>query len=1102
MPKGYNTRAFASELPELEKRIEESWLVQQVFERSLEQTKSGDPYILYDGPPFATGLPHYGHMLAHAIKDVVPRYQTMRGRYVERRFGWDCHGVPIEADVENQYQQESKTFDRNSAAGIAEFNERCRTTVMRYAQEWRATESRVGRFVDMDNDYKTMNPEFMESVWAVFKQLYKRDLVYKGYRVVAYSPKLRTSLSDFEAKSNYQTIRDPSVVVSFPLLENPDVSLLVWTTTPWTLITNAAIAIKRDIQYVQIETTDHKLFIVSLAAAKRYFSPENIISQVIVNFDDLLGKHYKPLFEVMDAEEKAKSFKLVESAHVTEDNGTGLVHISPAFGEDDFEIGQKHNLPQLDFFDEEGHFKSLPNHAERPDTQTRLFTDLEDVDFKSADKLILAFLKANSRLFLNQTFEHQYPCCWRTQGPLMYRAIPAWYVNVTTIKDRMIQNNQKINWYPDFVGQKRFAEWLKNAHDWNVSRNRYWGTPIPIWVNVEDENDIIVVGSIDELKELSGEQDISDLHSHKIDHLRIRIGDKIYKRVPEVFDCWFESGSMPYAQKSYLFDNDDAFLKTSFPANFIAEGLDQTRGWFYTLLILSTALFDRPPFENCVVNGILLGNDGKKMSKSKRNFPALDKVFDTYGADALRYVLLGSPATQAQELSVTDGLFHNAAKELLIPITNIYTFFALAANKYQVTINEIFDGSRIPTNPLDAWLIHQTESFKKEMTDHLDKYNLIAACSTLKHYVQNVSRWYIRNIKIFLANDAPAEREMHLQCLHFALDTLSKCAAPIIPFITDAVFKELYGQEKSVHLEQWPSPLTPRCLLAVEHQGKAIEKVREIAGLVYTLREKKTLSLRQPLSTLYLDSSLRSDLTPYEELIRQVANVQYIEWSEADAQFDTRVKLEAKVLGPRLGQKLKEIQLAVSNGSYALDGDSLTVCNVTLNAQKGEFSVYKEAKKDTAAESSLTTWVALNTELTPELKHAAACRSLEREIMKIRKRLGLQHGDRVELFLTEALNQLLSDNERDEILAKTGSVLLREQRSEPASAFSSISRLTPFVDCTGEIYVYILSNSYRPGSPSSTGVFASSRTQNIEPPGVLLADADTEEASLSFESTH
>lgn len=676
-------------------------------------------YTFYDGPPFATGLPHYGHLLASTIKDVIPRYWSMKGFHVERRFGWDTHGLPIEHEIDKKFNISGKQAVMEM--GLDKYNDECRAIVMRYATEWRTTIERLGRWIDFDNDYKTMNLTFMESEWWAFKQLFDKGKVYQGHRVMPYSTVLTTALSNFEANQNYQDVTDPAVVVSFPLVEDPKTKLLAWTTTPWTLPTNLGLCVHPEFEYVKIldeKSGDHYVLLEKLLSTL-YKDPKKAKFKVVekIKGKDMLGWKYEPLFDYYYEEFKDVAFKVLNGTYVTDDSGTGIVHQAPAFGEDDFSIATEAGIvtesrPPPDPLDETARYLAKVK-------------DFEGMHVKEADKHIVKALKNKGRLVVESQLRHSYPMCPRSDTPLIYRAVPSWFIRIPEIVPKMLQNIESSHWVPSFVKERRFANWIANARDWNVSRNRYWGTPIPIWSS-DDGEERICIGSVEELKELSGYKgDITDIHRDKIDHLTIpsKKGKGELKRVEEVFDCWFESGSMPFASQHYPFENVEKFQK-SFPGNFIAEGLDQTRGWFYTLVVLGTHLFDKMPFQNCVVNGIVLAEDGKKMSKRLKNYPDPSIVMEKYGSDALRLYLINSPVVRAEPLRFKETGVREVVQKVLLPLWNSYNFFAaqVALLKKVEDVDYLWDTTMEATNTnvMDKWILASCQSLLEYVNQEMN----------------------------------------------------------------------------------------------------------------------------------------------------------------------------------------------------------------------------------------------------------------------------------------------------------------------------------------------------------------------------------------------
>lgn len=700
--------------PQTEEEILELWKKIDAFQESLRQSASENRphYIFYDGPPFATGLPHYGHILAGTIKDIVPRWAHMSGFHVERRFGWDTHGLPVEYEIDKKL--EIKGVDDVHKMGIRTYNDHCRGIVMKYADEWETIIGRVGRWVDFKNDYKTLYPSFMESVWWVFRQVFDKGLVYNGVKVMPYSSACSTPLSNFESGQNYKDVVDPAVVVSFPLVDDPEVSLLAWTTTPWTLPSNLLLCANPKLEYVKIQDkkTGKKYILLESRLDVLYKKPAaecDILEKFVGK--QLEGKHYEPIFGYFaEYGRSVKAFVVATDDYVTSDSGTGIVHCAPYFGEDDYRVALKFNVVTKD--------GKVICPLDSNCRFTEPVTDYLGVHVKDADKAIIKKLKADGRLIKDGTVKHSYPFCWRSDTPLIYRAVPSWFIRVEEMSQKLVETNKETYWVPDFIKEKRFGNWLKDARDWAVSRNRFWGTPIPLWVS-EDLQEIVCIGSIAELEQLSGAK-ITDLHRENIDPITIPSkipGNPPLKRVSEVFDCWFESGSMPYAQSHYPFENKELF-EQNFPADFIAEGVDQTRGWFYTLLVLSTILFERPPFQNLIANGMVLAADGQKMSKRKKNYPDPIDVVSKYGADALRLYLINSPVVRAENLRFREEGVRDILKDVFLPWFNAYRFLVQNIQIYEQSnpgVKFVFDKRKsvVSENVMDRWILSFTQSLFK-----------------------------------------------------------------------------------------------------------------------------------------------------------------------------------------------------------------------------------------------------------------------------------------------------------------------------------------------------------------------------------------------------
>lgn len=759
--------------PKQEENILELWSEIKTFETQLKRTENLPEYVFYDGPPFATGLPHYGHILAGTIKDIVTRYQSMTGHHVTRRFGWDCHGLPVEHEIDKKLG--IQTREDVLKMGIDKYNEECRSIVTRYVEEWEKIITRTGRWIDFRNDYKTMDLKFMESVWWVFAQLFEKGLVYRGFKVMPYSTGCKTPLSNFEANSNYKDVPDPELIVSFPIVGDPDkAAFLAWTTTPWTLPSNLALCVNANFVYVKVRNKySGKVYVV--AESRLSELPTEKPKQVVTNgsSDDLkhsnpkskgssggktkgevefevvekilgaslVGRKYEPLFNYF-MEFSDAAFRVLSDNYVTDDSGTGIVHCAPAFGEDDYRVCVENQIIDkgedlIVAVDDDGCF-------------TGRITDFSGRYVKDADKDIIEAIKRKGRLIKSGRFTHSYPFCWRSDTPLIYRAVPSWFVKVENLKEQLLENNKQTYWVPDFVKEKRFHNWLENARDWAISRSRFWGTPLPLWIS-EDGEEKIVMDSIEKLEKLSGVK-VTDLHRHKIDHITIPSSRGpefgVLRRVDDVFDCWFESGSMPYAYIHYPFENFELF-ENNFPGHFVAEGLDQTRGWFYTLMVLSTALFGKPAFRNLICNGLVLAEDGKKMSKRLKNYPSPTEVIDEYGADALRLYIINSPVVRAEPLRFKKEGVHGVVKGVFLPWYNAYRFLVQNARRLEVEGVGPFipiDGVTLQksSNVLDQWINSATQSLVHFVRQEMDAYRLYTVVPYLVKFLDYLTNTYVR----------------------------------------------------------------------------------------------------------------------------------------------------------------------------------------------------------------------------------------------------------------------------------------------------------------------------------------------------------------------
>lgn len=974
--------------PELEHEILKFWQESGIFEKSLQQRKGNDEFVFYDGPPFATGLPHYGHLLAGTIKDVVPRYQTMRGKYVERRFGWDCHGLPVENEMEKQLKLTSKRDIE--AYGIDKFNEACRSIVLRYTSEWEKIVNRMGRWVDFRNGYRTMDRNFMESIWWVFKQLWDKGLIYEGYKILPYCPRCATPLSNFEANQGYKDVVDPAITIRFKAKGEKNTYFLAWTTTPWTLPSNLALTVGPDIDYVKVEDGED-FYILAAARVNSYYKEEpKIVWQGKGN--ELVGKRYEPLFPYFENLAKQGAFQVLSAGFVSTEDGTGIVHTAPGFGEDDNAVCKAAGLPEVCPVDGECCFT-----AEVPDYQGR--------PVKSTDKDIIQRLKNEGKLIHLGQIKHSYPHCWRDDGPLIYRALSTWFVKVENIKDKMVANNQLINWVPAHLRNGRFGKWLENARDWAISRNRYWGTPLPIWRN--EEGEVIVVGSAGELEQLTGKK-IDDLHKHFMDKIEIPspTGKSPLKRVPEVFDCWFESGSMPYAQQHYPFENKQHF-EDNFPADFIAEGLDQTRGWFYTLVVLATALFDRPPFRNVVVNGLVLADNGQKMSKRLRNYPDPMVIVDTYGADAVRLFMLGSQVVRAEDLRFSEAGVKEVLRNIMIPMWNALAFFTTYANvdHYNPGLGEVKPPKQT-ANLLDKWILSSASQMVEEIRNELDAYNLQKAANRFTRFINDLTNWYIRRSRRrFWKSNDDADKQEAYATLHYVLLTFAKTAAPFIPFTTEAIYRALrtQGMPESVHLCDYPEPADCRDEYLEQQMALTMSAVSQGRFL----RTANNLKVRQPLSRALLVAANPQAKQMLEEtagIIAEELNVKSVEFSDDEAALVHRsCKPNFKVLGSRLGKNMKSAAAIISafsdqEISKILKGDDEVITlpdGSTAAISANDLIIQREEKPGLVASSENGVTIALAIDLTPELIQEGFARELVSRIQNLRKESMFEVTDRI-----------------------------------------------------------------------------------------------------------
>ncbi|UAT43309.1 isoleucine--tRNA ligase [Anaplasmataceae bacterium AB001_6] len=995
------------DLSAVDKEILNYWQNNDTFRKSVERNNESE-FIFYDGPPFANGLPHYGHLLTGFIKDAIARFQTMQGKKVNRRFGWDCHGLPAEMGAEKELNISGRKAIENF--GIEKFNEHCRSSVMQYTNNWKEYVIRQARWVDFDNSYKTMDLNFMESVIWAFKELYKKGLIYESKKVVPYSWKCQTPLANFETKMDncYRAKTSKAITVALKLKNIPkslinvcsECYLLAWTTTPWTLPSNLMLAIGKDIKYAA-KIEDNKAFISSA----NYIKDDTKI--VEIDYQELINLEYEPLFTYF--KDNTNSFRVTEADFVTESDGTGIVHIAPGFGEDDFELCKKKNVNAVCPIDEGGIF-------------TKEVSDFKGRQVFECEEDIIAYLKQRGNLIKIESYVHNYPHCWRTDTPLIYRTISSWYLKVENIKDQMVQLNQEINWIPGHIKDGMFGKWLENARDWAISRNRFWGTPIPIWKSDNDKYPRIdVYGSIAEL-EKDFNIKVDDLHKHVIDKLTRPnpddpSGESKMVRIPEVFDCWFESGSMPYAQNHYPFENKEWFEK-NFPADFITEYISQTRGWFYTLLVLSVALFNKIPFKNCICHGVVLDAQGQKLSKRLNNYPDPIEMFNKYGSDPLRFLMLSSPVSNSGNLLIDkDGkMIQDVSRLIIKPLWNAYHFFSMYANSDEITNVQVIDNSM---NEMDNYILCKAKIFIKKVNQNLNDYHTVDACHAIDIFLDVLNNWYIRrNRSRFWKKEHDQDKKDAYNTLYTVITVLCKTIAPLLPVVSEKIWLGL-GNRDSVHLERSVENID-----LTEEQCSTIAKidlVKDICQFGLSLRNKHKIRIRHPLQRMSIFYEDHEDITKYKDIIEQELNVKSVDFAEDYSSIATRViKLNFPVLGKKFPEKVKVLQKELKAGNYEIVDDHLKIANTLLSADTFEKKI--KVNHENAISIDKTNIVLyLDTEITPQLELEGKARDFIRFIQQARKEANLEITQKITIQINNADQKLLQSikNWEQEILEQT-----------------------------------------------------------------------------------
>ncbi len=1066
------------------------WNEIKAFEQQLEKTKNNPHYTFYDGPPFATGTPHYGHICAGTIKDVITRYASMNGFHVERKFGWDCHGLPVEYEIDKKLG--IKNRNEILEMGIDKYNQECRSIVMRYSSEWRDVVNRLGRWIDFDDDYKTMDRSFMESVWWVFRQIFDKGLVYRGCKIMPYSTKCLTVLSNFEASQKYRNIQDPSVVISFPLKDDPEVSFLAWTTTPWTLPSNLALAVNPNFTYVKIKDLKRKrVFIMAKCRLVELFKTGAEFSdceggttqnknnkknnkkkkkkkknkkknqekkegkdikekkeqkelenefEILEEYKgkDLEGKEYEPLFNYYYDKMKPKGcFKVVCGDYVTSDSGTGIVHTAPAFGEEDYRVCRKYKI-----IAPEDPCVSINESGEFID----LIEKFKGMYIKDADPLIMEDLKSRQRLIKKATITHSYPMCWRSGSPLIYKAVSTWFIRVEALKEKLLVNNLKSRWVPEFAQTGRFQKWLENVNDWCFSRNRFWGNPIPLWVS-EDFEEIVCVGSVEELKKLANIPDdvkIDDLHRENLDHITIpsKKGKGTLRRIDETFDCWFESGSMPYASIGYPFKiNEEEFLKR-FPADFIGEGLDQTRGWFYTLNVIGTALFDTCPYKNLIVNGIVCAKDGEKMSKSKKNYPDPMIVVNELGADPLRLYLMNSPLVKGQELSFKEAGIKAVVKDIFFPWYYLCSLLLQEINRYENLTQTKFEykeelftenSSYEFENLLDKWILAKTQSLLGFVRQEFDHYRLSTVLKQKLKYLDHLGNWYVNMNKLrFRGENGPQDAYLAINVFFYCFFSSITMMAPYVPFIVEYFYQDMKKvindksklNEQSIHFLRIPHPIKK---FEDSNLVDAVEVFQKLMSSMRKERELKKVNKKQPLSEISIfprNKELMSNLQKLETYIQEQGNLVKVNFSnDYEKYMKFNLLPNFAVLSSELGSKLRVVvplikKLNEDQVKQFLKDKTLTLKynfngqeeSITLDEERVLFkstliAQSKDENKVIAGEVDFA--YEMDFTITPELKLKGVAREVINRIQRSRKSAGVKIQDRIVISIKLADEQKL-----------------------------------------------------------------------------------------------
>ena len=1017
--------------PEMEKEIIAYWEKEKTFQKSIDIRKEAEEFVFYDGPPFANGLPHYGHIMISYVKDTIARFQTMNGKRVERRLGWDCHGLPAEMAAEKELGVSGhKAIEE---FGIQKFNDFCRTNVLKYSTIWTDMFRRIGRWVDFDNDYKTMDLSFMESIICNFKQLYDKGLVYEDYRVQPYSWCAQTPVSNFEVNLGYRDKTDTAITVLFKL-EN-DMNILVWTTTPWTLPSNLMLAVGEDIEYAVMQEGDEK-YILAEALLGRYKQQLQHAERVgTMKGSELVGLSYTPMFPYFKDLKEKGCFKVLKGEFVSIEDGTGIVHIAPGFGQDDFDVCRSLDpeFPVVCPVDEAGCFTS-----EVPDYQSRqVFDTNED---------IMTWLKENRLLVKKEQITHSYPYCWRTDTPLIYKAMSGWFVKVSDFRDEMVALNEQITWTPDHLKNGRFGKWLEGARDWSISRNRFWGTPIPVWKSDNPQFPRIdVFGSIEEIKEKTGIE-VKDLHRPIIDDVVYQnpddpSGKTMMRRVTDVFDCWFESGSMPEGQLHYPFENKKWF-EEHFPADFIVEAIDQTRGWFYTLHVLGTALHHKPAYKNCLCTGLIMAEGGVKLSKKLKNYPDPYVVLDSMGSDALRWFLVSSPVIKGGNVMIDqEGKeVSKAARKALMPLWNAFYFFCLYANAEGIKATKTVGSDDV----LDRYILSKVKVLAQDVKKSMEEYDINQACADCAEFLDILNNWYIRRsrTRFWDGTDLTA-----FNVLYTVLITIAKVMAPLMPMMCEYVYRSLTEKE-SVHLRSYPD------VSALTQDVELMEKmdlVRTISSTAKAIREEHRLRNRLPLRSMTIAGTSVEKLYDFAEVLKEEVNVKDIVFkTDINEVADTFLYLKTPLIGKRLGRFMKDIMAESKGNNWKQNEDgTLSIAGQILTQEEYELRlVLKEGLQGQALPDN-TAVIQLDTQIIPELEKEGIARDFVRMIQSLRKEKGFDVSDRIQLTYTtdsSLVKEAIAEHEayiKDQVLAveikeSTGSLFKQEELGDSNISFDVI----------------------------------------------------------------